>query len=90
MARAGGALRGVPSRRMADFTAHADAFIAAPPQVVWDVLTSGEPHPEILAGARIVTDWALGAEIRWIGEWDGKTSRTTGACSRSRSRVGSS
>lgn len=58
---------------MADFTAHADAFIAASPQEVWDVITSAEPHPEILAGARIVTDWALGAQISWIGEWEGKT-----------------
>ncbi len=40
-----------------DHVARAQVLIGAPPQRVWDVLTGPEPRPEIMFGARTVTDW---------------------------------
>lgn len=54
-----------------DHVAHAEATITAPPERVWDVLTSGEQRPEIMFGARTVTDWQPGHPITWSGQWQG-------------------
>jgi uncharacterized protein YndB with AHSA1/START domain len=58
---------------MAAFVAHAETVIAASPEVIWSVITDSEPHEEILAGARVLSDWSVGGEIRWQGEWEGKS-----------------
>ena len=57
---------------MDDHIAHAQVHIEATPDEVWSVLTSAEPRPEVMFGARTVTDWHVGSDIRWQGEWDGK------------------
>ncbi len=54
-----------------DHVARAQVRIDAPPQRVWDVLTSPEPRPEIMFGARTVTDWEPGHPITWSGVWEG-------------------
>ncbi|MGV8979482.1 MAG: SRPBCC family protein [Cellulomonas sp.] len=55
-----------------DHVARAELVVNAPPERVWDVLTSPEPRPEIMFGARTVTDWQPGHPISWRGEWDGQ------------------
>lgn len=52
--------------------ARAQTHIDATPEEVWSVLTSPEPRPEVMFGARTVTGWQVGGDIRWQGEWDGK------------------
>ena len=54
-----------------DHVARAEVLISAPPQRVWEVLTSPEPRPEIMFGARTVSDWLPGHRITWSGEWHG-------------------
>lgn len=51
----------------------AEVLIDATPQEVWNVITSPEPRPEIMFGARTVTNWQVGGAIAWRGEWQGKT-----------------
>lgn len=58
---------------MGSYVARAETVIEAPRRVVWRVLTSNGAHPEILGGAEIVSDWRLGSQILWRGEWDGRT-----------------
>jgi len=54
-----------------DHVARAEVLVGAPLERVWDVLTSREPRPEIMFGARTVTDWEPGHPITWSGEWEG-------------------
>ena len=54
-----------------DHVARARVLIDAPPERVWELLTSLEPRPEIMFGARTVTDWVPGHRITWSGEWEG-------------------
>ncbi len=54
-----------------DHVARAQVLIGAPPERIWDVLTSGEPRPEIMFGARTLTDWEPGHPITWSGQWEG-------------------
>jgi uncharacterized protein YndB with AHSA1/START domain len=54
-----------------DFVARAAVLVGAPPKRVWDVLTSPEPRPEIMFGARTLTDWEPGHPITWSGQWQG-------------------
>ncbi|WP_019136438.1 SRPBCC domain-containing protein [Cellulomonas massiliensis] len=57
---------------MAGLVARAQRRVAASPERVWEVLTSPDPHPEILLGARTVSDWRVGGPVRWVGEWQGR------------------
>ncbi|OJV58778.1 MAG: ATPase [Cellulomonas sp. 73-145] len=54
-----------------DHVARAEVLIGAPAERVWDVLTSPEPRPEIMFGARTVSDWQPGHPITWSGQWEG-------------------
>lgn len=63
---------------MADHVARAQTHIEAEPEAVWAALTSPEPRPEIMFGARTVTDWRPGSPIRWQGEWEGRAFEDTG------------
>lgn len=57
---------------MGNYVARAEIDVAAPRRAVWRVLTSNGARPEILFGAEIVSDWRLGSQIAWRGEWQGK------------------
>ena len=54
-----------------DHVARAEVQIGAPADRVWEVLTSPEPRPEIMFGARTVSDWQPGHRITWSGQWQG-------------------
>ena len=54
-----------------DHVARAEVLVSAPPERVWEVLTSPETRPEIMFGARTVTDWRPGHPITWSGQWQG-------------------
>jgi uncharacterized protein YndB with AHSA1/START domain len=56
-----------------DYVAHAEALVEVGPDQVWQSLTSREPRPEIMFGARTTTDWVPGRPIIWAGEWHGRT-----------------
>lgn len=58
---------------MTDHIARAERDIAAPPETVWDVITSPGPNPEIMFGARIESTWRVGDPITWSGEWEGRS-----------------
>jgi uncharacterized protein YndB with AHSA1/START domain len=58
---------------MADNIARAETDISAPPERVWDLLTQRGPDPDIMFGAEVISDWAVGSPIRWKGEWEGKS-----------------
>lgn len=57
---------------MRGHVARAEIEVQAPPERVWAVITDPEPRPEVMFGARTVTDWRVGSEISWQGEWEGK------------------
>ena len=54
-----------------DHVARAEVLIGAPADRVWDVLTSSEPRPEIMFGARTVSAWQPGHRLTWSGPWQG-------------------
>ena len=54
-----------------DHVAHAEVLVSAPPEHVWEALTSPQPRPEIMFGARTITDWQPGHTITWSGQWQG-------------------
>lgn len=58
-----------------DHVARAEVLIGAPAERVWDVLTSPEPRPEIMFGARIMSDWQPGHRITWSGRWEARDAR---------------
>ncbi|WP_348790074.1 SRPBCC family protein [Leifsonia sp. NPDC080035] len=58
---------------MGSFVARAEVEVKAPRRAVWRLLTTSGSHPEILAGAEIVSDWRLGSRIVWRGEWEGRS-----------------
>ncbi|HEY3559580.1 MAG TPA: SRPBCC family protein [Kribbella sp.] len=57
---------------MTGFVATAETDIAASPARVWEVLTSSEALSELWFGAEVRTDWQVGSQITWSGEWEGK------------------
>ena len=50
----------------------AEVVIDGSPEEVWNVITSPEPRPEVMFGARTLTNWQVGGPIAWRGEWYGK------------------
>lgn len=63
---------------MTGYVARTEKHVAAPPERVWEVLTSTDPHPELMFGARTVTDWTVGGPVRWEGEWQGRSFTDSG------------
>jgi uncharacterized protein YndB with AHSA1/START domain len=58
---------------MTGLLATAEIDIEATRETVWSLLTSTGSHPEIMFGAEVVSDWNVGDDIRWRGEWNGST-----------------
>jgi uncharacterized protein YndB with AHSA1/START domain len=52
--------------------ATAQVTIHALPERVWKSLTDPEEIKQYMMGANITTDWTLGSDIIWKGEWQGK------------------
>jgi uncharacterized protein YndB with AHSA1/START domain len=53
-------------------SATAQVTINALPERVWKALTDPEEIKQYMMGAMVSTDWALGSDITWKGEWQGK------------------
>jgi uncharacterized protein YndB with AHSA1/START domain len=47
--------------------------IDAEPKVVFDALTDPEKVKEYLFGTQLKTDWKVGSDITYSGEWQGKS-----------------
>jgi len=63
---------GTEVRPVRGHVARVETRVEAPPERVWQVLTDPEPRPEVMFGARTVTEWQVGGPIRWQGEWEGR------------------
>lgn len=44
-----------------------------PPERVWHALTDPGEIKQYFLGTNVVTDWQVGGDIFWRGEWQGKT-----------------
>lgn len=55
------------------FTAKAEEIINAPPIKVWEALTNPSLVKQWLFGTAMSADWKVGGQIRYKGEWEGKT-----------------
>lgn len=53
--------------------ATAQVTINALPERVWKALTDPEEIKQYMMGATVITDWTLGSDIIWKGEWKGKS-----------------
>jgi uncharacterized protein YndB with AHSA1/START domain len=53
-------------------TAHAQIFINAVNDTVWDAFTNPEVIRKYMFGTTVVSDWKEGSDITWKGEWKGK------------------
>ncbi len=59
---------------MEKFTAQSEAVINAPASLVWQALTDPALVKQWLFGTDMtVTEWRVGGQIRYRGEWEGKT-----------------
>jgi uncharacterized protein YndB with AHSA1/START domain len=52
--------------------------VNAPLEKVWDALTNPEMVKYYLFGSQLVTDWKVGSEIIFQGEWEGQTYKDKG------------
>lgn len=55
-----------------DYVARAAASIDAPLKVVWQALVDPEMISQYMFGTKVNSDWKVGSEITWSGEWNGK------------------
>jgi uncharacterized protein YndB with AHSA1/START domain len=56
----------------ANFISRAETTIQAPASRVWQALTSADAIREFMFGTEVETDWKIGSDIRWKGEYEGK------------------
>lgn len=54
------------------FSAKTSVTINAPIEKIWDALTNPEEIKKYLHDTDTKTDWVVGNEITWSGEWNGK------------------
>ncbi|HEY0742135.1 MAG TPA: SRPBCC family protein [Chryseosolibacter sp.] len=57
----------------ANFISKATVTIDAPAAKVWHALTSPEMIREYLFGTQVETDWRIGSDIVWRGEYQGQS-----------------
>ena len=55
-----------------------ETIIHAPIEKVWDALTNPKIVQQYLFGTNLKTDWKVGGEIIFTGEWEGKTYKDKG------------
>jgi uncharacterized protein YndB with AHSA1/START domain len=58
--------------QMAGFEATAQVEIKAPSERVWQALTDPAEIAGYMQGSKVETDWQVGSEITWNGEYDGR------------------
>lgn len=58
--------------------ATAQVMIHALPERVWKALTDPEEIKEYMMGAAVISDWKVGSDITWAGEWQGKSYKDKG------------
>ncbi len=56
-----------------DLTLKKQITVNASADAVWDVLVNPSKIKQYLFGTKTVSDWMEGSEIKFTGEWDGKT-----------------
>ena len=54
------------------FVAVKTVAIDAPRADVWDALTEPDKVKQYMHGTQMSTDWKVGSQISWKGEWKGK------------------
>jgi uncharacterized protein YndB with AHSA1/START domain len=57
----------------ANFISRTETTINAPASKVWHALTSPDAISEFMFGTRVETDWKIGSDIKWTGNYEGKT-----------------
>ena len=57
----------------ADHRSRYQTVIKAPVEKVWEALTNPEIVKQYFFGSDQKTDWNIGSQILWTGEYDGKT-----------------
>jgi uncharacterized protein YndB with AHSA1/START domain len=56
----------------ANFISKSEVTINAPASKVWEALTSPEAINQFLFGTHVETDWKIGSDIKWKGNYDGR------------------
>lgn len=60
------------------FKTHFTTIINAPPEKVWEALTTPEIVKQYFFGTDLVTDWKIGGPIIFQGEWEGQKYKDKG------------
>jgi uncharacterized protein YndB with AHSA1/START domain len=55
-----------------DHIARAECEVAAPPERVWEALTTPALIREYMFGSEVESDWEVGSPITWKGEYEGR------------------
>lgn len=56
-----------------NFKSHDQTFVNAPIEKIWDALTQPEIVKKQFFGSDQVTNWKVGSQILWTGEFEGTT-----------------
>ena len=60
------------------FKIHYKTVINAPLEKVWDALTNPEIVKQYFFGTELLTNWEVGSDIVFQGEWEGQKYKDTG------------
>jgi uncharacterized protein YndB with AHSA1/START domain len=55
-----------------DYVAQASTTIDAPSKEVWQALVDPEMISQYMFGTKVNSDWKVGTEITWSGDWKGE------------------
>jgi uncharacterized protein YndB with AHSA1/START domain len=63
---------------MSSLISKASTTINASPEKLWDALTNPEIVKQYFFGTNQQSDWKVGSDIIWTGEWEGKQYKDKG------------
>jgi uncharacterized protein YndB with AHSA1/START domain len=63
---------------MSTLISKASTTINAPAEKVWEALTNPEIVKQYFFGTNQQSDWKVGSDITWTGEWEGKAYKDKG------------